>query len=175
MDLSTQEGIAAFYSAHRGTLYRIAASVLAKVGAERDAEDVVLTVVEELLRKRPTDVTNPEAYVIAMVKRRAVDAIRSLHPKRYAGTPGSFEDVPLPEDPYSTVDDEVDEALAVTTLWAAWDVLTDRERQVLSRVFFRNSAQKDVARDLGVTPARISQILSGALKKLRQEMEGVER
>jgi RNA polymerase sigma factor (sigma-70 family) len=175
MDLSTPEGIAAFYSAHRSMLYRVAASVLAQVGAEREAEDVVLTVVEELLRKRPTGVTNAEAFVIHMIKRRAIDAIRSLHPKQDAGTPDALNDVPHPIDVYAAVDDAVDEGLAIAELWDAWDVLTDRERDVVARVILNNEPQKDVARALGVTPARISQLLSKALQKLRQQMEGAKR
>jgi len=175
MDLSTPEGIAAFYNAHRDTLYRVASSVLAQVGAEREAEDVVLTVVEELLRKRPTGVTNTEAFVIQMIKRRAIDAIRSLHPKQYAGTADALEDVPHPIDAYAAVDDTVDEALAIAELWEAWDVLTDRERDVIARVIMNNEPQKTVAQALGVTPARISQILSKALQKLRQRMEGAKQ
>jgi RNA polymerase sigma factor (sigma-70 family) len=175
MDLSTREGIAAFYSAHRESLYRVAATVLAKAGAGRDADDVVMTVVQELLVKRPTGVVNAEAYVIAMVKRRAVDAIRALHPKKYAGAADSFEHVPLPEDPYAPVDEAFDEQLGVAALWDAWDALSDREREVVSQVFLRDHTQKDVARRLGVTPARVSQILAAALRKLRETMEGVER
>ena len=175
MDLSTPEGIAAFYSAHKDILHRIAAAQLAKVGAERDAEDVVLTVVEELLRKRPTGVEDPEAFVITMTKRRAIDAIRSLHPKQYAGAPEALEGLSHPVDAYVEVEDAFDEGLAVAEVWDAWNVLTDRERDVIARVSIRNEPQKDVAQALGVTPARISQILTKALQKLRQQMEGAKR
>ena len=54
-------------------------------------------------------------------------------------------------------------------------MLTDRERDVIARVIMNNEPQKTVAQALGVTPARISQILSKALQKLRQRMEGAKQ
>ncbi|WP_420363276.1 sigma-70 family RNA polymerase sigma factor [Curtobacterium aetherium] len=174
MDLSTKEGIAAFYVGLRDVLHKVAASVLASVGAEHEAEDVVMTVVEELLKKRPTGVANAEAYVVAMVKRRAVDAIRARHPKKLAGTPDAYEDLPDPEDAYAVAEDALDVQIGVAAVWDAWVVLTEQERDVVSQVILRSQPQKEVAGRLGVTPARVSQVLSGALRKLRQKMEGVE-
>lgn len=54
---------------------------------------------------------------------------------------------------------------------SAVDKLSERQREVVERRYWREETQSEIARSLGLTPGRVSQVLHRALQRLRQEVE----
>ena len=61
-------------------------------------------------------------------------------------------------------------AEVVNYLSHAVDELPERERYCVQQHYFEDRMMKDVASDLGVTTSRVSQILSGARRRLRRAL-----
>jgi len=55
-------------------------------------------------------------------------------------------------------------------LESAIDGLPERERMVLQLYYVEGLILKEIVEVLGVTESRVSQILSGTVKKLRQQL-----
>jgi RNA polymerase sigma-B factor len=49
--------------------------------------------------------------------------------------------------------------------------LGDRERRILELRFFRGCTQQEIAEDIGVTQMQVSRLLSGLMRRLRQQLE----
>jgi RNA polymerase sigma factor (sigma-70 family) len=169
---------AALYSRHRALMYRVATRQLAGVGLTAQAEDVVMDAFYSLMKSPPkSPVENWEAVLVTVVKRKAIDLIRSAD-VRHAGATGDPPDV---ADPLEDVADEVTAALAAqedgALLWDALSVLEDRERDVLWRHKALDISREKIAVEYGVSPSRVSQISTAAMRKLEPVLreEGVER
>jgi RNA polymerase sigma factor (sigma-70 family) len=160
------------YLRHRGLMWRTAQRVLegAAVGGV-SADDVLQQVVLELKeRGLPPDRTAPsqeQAYVLRCVRSRAIDAIRKA--KRCE---------PLDLETFDPVDlAAVDPLLAAeqTSLLQRCDELaghlTTNERIAFEERVKRQQPAKDVASMLDVSPSRVAQLVSAALRKLRAGLE----
>jgi RNA polymerase sigma factor for flagellar operon FliA len=56
-------------------------------------------------------------------------------------------------------------------LEGAIEALPERERMVLQLYYVEGLILKEIVEVLGVTESRVSQILSGTVKKLRQQLQ----
>lgn len=167
--------LAALYLRHRKTLLLVAASVLRKSALRDEYEDVVSDVFLQLQERLPPDVANWEAYLVTMVKRRAVDQLRSKDEKRRDGGETEWSKVEDEREDLAEFETEFDRGRQLARAWAAIPVLTDQERTVLGRVFGREQSGKDIAAELGLTPGRISQLRTSGLQKMKNAMEKEER
>lgn len=167
---------AALYQKHRHAMFRVAASVLRDQGRQREAEDAVSAAMESLMRSPPPGVQDWEAVLVTTTKRRALDLLRSAA-YRHAGPEL------LPEhDAEDSVDvaaeavDTVNRRRAGAAAWDAMSMLDDRHRKVAWEYVALERPRQEVAEELGVTPARVSQIALEALRTLRAALEekGVE-
>lgn len=161
---------AALFLRHRGTMYGVAHSVLRGTGHESAAEDVVMETMATLMERPPVGVTNWEAFLVRATRNKAVDVLRSAA-VRHAGGPVDDHDT---RDRTASVEDDVIERVDVerdgARVWDALSVLDERERQILWRYKALGQSRADVAAEFGVSPARVSQISTQALKTLQSEL-----
>lgn len=166
---------AALYQKHREAMYRVAARTLRGAGREAEAEDVVMAAMESLMKKPPRDVANWEAMMVKATIRRALDLLKSAEVNHASGVELVDHDGALP----GTLQDDVAEAVdRQRDAAAAWDALSSlgvRHRQVVWEYIAKGRSRDDVAAEFGVSPARVSQIATKALKELKEvlEREGV--
>ncbi|WP_332643569.1 RNA polymerase sigma factor [Aeromicrobium sp.] len=159
---------AALYLSHRDAMYRVAASVLRGFGIADQADDVVQDAMVSLMGSPPSEVNNWEAMMVSAAKNRALDRVGSAA-VRHAG----------PElDPHRLggeapdIADDVAESLDRQRLAAkAWDhlgILDDRHRKVAWEYIALGRDRTEVAAELGVSPARVSQMAKKAAEDLRE-------
>lgn len=166
---------AALFQKHRDAMYRVAARTLRSAGREAEAEDVVMTAMESLMKKPRQSVKNWEAMMVKATKRRALDLLKSAEVKHASGAELVEHDGALP----GTLEDDVIEAVdRQRDAAAAWDklsILDDRHRQVVWEYIAKGRSRDEVAADLGVSPARVSQMATKALKDMKEALakEGV--
>jgi len=103
------------------------------------------------------------AMMMTAVRRRAIDLIRSADVRR-AGFSMDDEDVTFqPAEPGDFAGDHANSH----PVRAALDALTDeQQREVLHRIYYEDQSQAQVAKDLGLTPGRITQIKQAALNEI---------
>jgi RNA polymerase sigma-70 factor (ECF subfamily) len=160
---------------HRDAMYRVAASVLREVGRASEASDAVQDAIVSILASPPANVQNWEAVLVSAAKRRAIDRIRSASARHDGGAVDETHDRAEPsedlaDDVASIVDSHRRAAVARDSL----AVLDDRHRKAVWEVRGLERSRNDVAADLGVTPARVSQMVTSALRDLRDEMNRKE-
>ncbi|KQV06691.1 RNA polymerase sigma factor [Leifsonia sp. Root112D2] len=156
------------YEAHRRAMYLVALSIL----RQRElAEDAVQNAMVSLMNNPPSNVKNWEAMMVNAAKMRALDIVGSAA-ERHRG--GALDPQRDPESGKLAPEEAV-EALDVVTkvrkLEDAMNVLTDREGRVLVRRVLREESRDAIAADLGVSPSRVSQIVTAALSKLRDALD----
>jgi RNA polymerase sigma factor (sigma-70 family) len=164
--------VAALYARHGATMRRVAAAVLRGAGLESQAQDAVHDAIESIMKSPPPAVRDWEAFLVTAVTRKALDRIRSAD-VRHAGP--SFD-----EAVHDHLDSDIDISEAVATALdqsrragIAWDclsVLDDRQRKVVWDIAALERSRSDVAAELGVTPPRVSQIMTRALALLEEEI-----
>jgi RNA polymerase sigma factor (sigma-70 family) len=167
--------LAALYLRNRETLLLVAASVLRNSALRGDYEDVVSDVFVHLLDRLPSDVATWEAYLVTMVKRKALDRLRGKDEKRRDGSETEWANVEDEREDLADFEFEFDRGRQLARVWAAIPVLNEQERAVLGRVFGREQTGKDIAAELGLTPGRISQLRTSGLQKMKKAMEKEER
>ncbi|GAA2969633.1 sigma-70 family RNA polymerase sigma factor [Microbacterium schleiferi] len=159
---------AALYQKHRKAMFGAAREVLRGSGRVDLAEDAVQNAMVSLMQSPPTEAPRSwEALLVATAKRRALDMATSAYMSRRAPL---SEDVP--ETDHVVVEDEVLERLE--TLAVARAVLArrdDRTRTVFREVVVFDRPRAEVAAELGVTPPRISQIVTEVLAEIRAAVE----
>jgi RNA polymerase sigma-B factor len=92
------------------------------------------------------------------------DVARALSVRRPAA---ADEDVPLGEETLGALDGS-DERL---TLASAFEVLDERERQIVFLRFVRDRSRSQVAQELGISERHLSRQTQAALAKLREQLE----
>lgn len=167
---------AALYQKHRDAMYRVAARTLRDAGRADDAEDVVMAAMESLMKSPPQGVTNWEAMMVKVTKRRALDLLKSAAVAHASSADLADHDgasIDLVEDEAA---EAVDRQRAAAVVWDKLAILDDRHRMVAWEYIGKQRSRDDVAAELDVTPARVSQMARAALGQLGEALaaEGVE-
>lgn len=84
----------------------------------------------------------------------------------------SDEVLSLPVDDQDRPDRRLEFVQSIESLTSAIDALPERERMVMSLYYVDELNLREIAAVLGVTESRVSQILSGIVKRLRREVRG---
>ncbi|MBF6102192.1 sigma-70 family RNA polymerase sigma factor [Nocardia cyriacigeorgica] len=150
----------------------MAVHVLHSAGMADHADDVIQGVFESLVRSQPTGVRNWEAYLITSVRNKARDLLGSAA-IRHAGP--SFDaqlhdDVDRSTDLADGVVEAADRSETAARAWDALAVLNTQQRQVFYQYRVLGRERAEVARELGVSPGRVSQIAMAAAELLKEAM-----
>lgn len=170
MSDSAQPDLGALYLRHRDAMYRVAYATLRDAGLSSQAEDAVSVAVESILASPPQTVRNWEAFLVSTAKRKAIDILRSAVARHSAGALAAQKDAPADDHALEELDEAMDRAWAAARVWDALAILDDRHRKA---VWDRVALERDrglVAVELGVTPARVSQLVAEALLTLKEHM-----
>jgi len=167
--------ISALYLQHRDAMYRAAASVLREAGRASDAGDAVQDAIVSILASPPGNVHNWEALLVSTAKRRALDRLKSAAVRHAGGELNETHDqAELGEDLADDVASSIDAQRRAALGWDSLAVLDERHRKAVWDTVALGRPRSDVAAELGVTPARVSQMVTAALKDLRDEMNRKE-
>ena len=162
---------AALYRKHRDAMFRVAARTLRGAGRAAEAEDVVMMAMESLMKKPPRDVANWEAMMVKATTLRALDLLKSAAVKHAAGAALVDHECAAP----ATIEDDVIEAVdrqrAAANAWDKLSILDERHRYVAWEYVAKGRPRDEVAAELDVSPARVSQMATNALKELKEALE----
>lgn len=153
----------ALYRASRDDVYAYVATLLRDPAA---AEDVTALAFERAYRRRRSFDRNrgdERAWLFGIARNAALDELRRR--KRHVRLhhdPEALADVALSSE------DEAEAALRRTTVRAALDALTPREREIVALKFHAGLANGEIARVLGVSESNAGTLLHRALTKLRK-------
>ncbi|MCV7742228.1 sigma-70 family RNA polymerase sigma factor [Micrococcus luteus] len=153
-------------------MHKVAASVLRDAGRASEAEDAVQDAITSIIASPPKAVRNWEAFLVTAVKRKALDRLRSAE-VRHAG-PELDEAVHDRADESDLADDVAEVLDRQDRARHARDCLTildERHRKVVWDTEALLRPRTAVAAELGVTPARVSQMRTRSLALLRDEMD----
>ncbi len=128
---------------------------------EDEARDVVHEVFLRLWEAK-TRADNPAAFIIRSVRNASLDRIKRLDTRERAIKKISLEPPSDDLDP-ETLNEEVASAIR--------NLLTQRERQVVSKIYTEGLSYKNAAASLGISVAAINKNLVVALKKLRNHFK----
>lgn len=163
--------LGALYLRHRHAMHQIAASVLREVGRASEAGDAVQDAIVSIMTSSPQHVRNWEAFLVTAAKRKAIDRVRSAEVRHSAGelrdsTHDRPDDTDIAEDVADAIDRRYRAALAKDCL----SILDERHRTVVWETVALERPRSEVATELGVSPARVSQMTTRALALLHEEM-----
>jgi len=168
--------IGALYLRHRDSMYGVAASVLRGTPQHSYVEDVVMETIASIIQRPPAGpVENWEAFLVRATRNKALDLLKSAS-SRHAG--GQLQNLHHPPDHQYLADEvaeKVDRQRAGAYVWDALAVLDPRDRAILWEYKALGRTRAEVARKHGISPARVSQISTDALTKLKDELvkEGI--
>lgn len=162
--------LGALYLRHREAMYKVAASVLHGVGRESEAGDVMHDAITSIMASPPQNVRNWEAFLVKVVKRRALDRVRSAE-VRHSGPEldESIHDRDDGTDIAKEVAEELNRKTRAEAMVNHLTALDDRHRKVVWELVALKRPRSEIAAELGVTPARVSQLKTRALEILREE------
>ena len=170
--------IAALYLRYREAMHGVAASVLRGPGLLDYVEDVVMDVVTSVMEKPPEEtIENWEAYLVRVTRNKAIDLVRSAHVRHHGGAIPIGADPPADDYTADAAAERVDDQVLGGHLWDLMAQLDPRDRYAVFEVKGKGRSRDDIARELGVSPPRVSQITTAALRKLRDAFgkEGLQR
>lgn len=170
----TQPDWAALYLKHRDVMHRVAAKVLREAGIADQAGDAVQEAMVSLMASPPDDVREWEAVMVATAKRRALDRLGSAAVRHAGPELGEEHDQADLGDVADEVAEAADRQRAAAEVWDRLAVLDDRHRKVAWEYVALERPRAEVAAELGVTPARVSQMAKAALEQLRDAMSPEE-
>ncbi|BDZ48629.1 hypothetical protein GCM10025867_08700 [Frondihabitans sucicola] len=159
---------------HRETLLRVAFATLYSAGLQDEVEDVVLEVATALLEHPPADVVSWEAFLVTMTKRRAIDHIRSKHVRNREGSDYDLESQDAESHEIDDLLDGIDTRSYVKKAEEVLESLSPQEQAIARGCLWEQRPQQEVADELRITQARVSQVLRSARTKLRTAIEDQE-
>lgn len=152
-------------------MYRVAAKVLREAGLADHADDAVQSAMVSLMKSPPASVVSWEALLIRTTQRRALDILDSAV-VRHAGPPLAEEhDAADLQHQVEDIDEAIDRQRQARNVTQYFPLLTEQQRYVAWEYIARDRSRPEVAAELGVTPARVSQISAAAIQTLRDAME----
>lgn len=167
--------LAALYLKHRDALHRVAASVLRDRGLTDHANDVVQDAFLSIMTSPPkAEVRNWEAFLVTAVKRKAIDRLRSAEVKHAGPELAEEHDQADVTDIADEATETVDRRRLAAKAYDALAVLDERQRKVAWDYLALERPRAQVAAELEVTPARVSQIAAEVVIRLREEMDREE-
>lgn len=169
--MSNAPDLGALYLQHRDALHKVAAGVLRNAGRADEAGDAVQEAIVSILASPPENVRSWEALLVSAVKRKAIDRLRSAD-VRHAG--GELTDTAHDRmddvDVADSVADRLDQQARARIVRSCLDVLDPRNRKAVWETVAMQRPRSEVAKELGVTPSRVSQMTTSSLATLQREM-----
>lgn len=165
---------AALYQKHRDSMYRVAATVLREAGLADHAEDAVQEAMVSLMASPPAEVRNWQAVMVSAARRRAVDRLRSAAVRHAGPELGPEHDAGDGDDISQDVADAVDRQRNAARVWDKLALLDERHRKVAWEYVALERPRGEIAAELGVTPARVSQMAARAMEILLEAMSQEE-
>ncbi|MGV1030378.1 MAG: sigma-70 family RNA polymerase sigma factor [Dermatophilaceae bacterium] len=176
---TVQPDLGALYLRYRDAMRKVAASVLREVGRASEAPDAVHDAIVSIMGSPPQNVRDWEAFLITTAKRKALDRVRSAEVRH---TGGEFveaaHDRAVDSDLAEDVAEVLDRPGRATFVQDCLSVLDERHQKAVWDTVALERPRPKVAAELGVSPARVSQMRTRALELLREEAirrEGEER
>jgi RNA polymerase sigma factor (sigma-70 family) len=161
---------AALYQKHRDAMYRVAARTLRSAGREADSEDVVTNAMVSLMENPPQGVKSWEAMMVKVTKLRALDHLKSAAVKHASGAELLDHDGATEVTVEDDVIEAVDRQRAAAHAWDKLSILDERHRYVAWEYVAKGRPRDEVAAELDVSPARVSQMATKALKQLKEAL-----
>lgn len=155
-------------------MHRVAATVLRETGLADQAGDAVQEAMVSLMASPPDDVRNWEALMVATAKRRALDRLGSAAVRHVGPELSERHDRPDEGDVSEEVAESLDRKRVTALVRNNLAVLDDRHRKVAWEYVALERPRAEVAAELGVTPARVSQMVKPALEQLLDAMRREE-
>lgn len=149
-------------------LFRIACAL---VGNRADAEDILQEAYYKLWSRRDelSDLRNPEAFCVTLLKHLCLDYLRSPHAGRHDGD--LTEAVTLSAD--SSPDEELEVQEKVQRVRRLIDRLPENQRQVLRLRGIEACSMDEIEQITGLSAVNIRVLLSRARKIIREQLEKI--
>jgi RNA polymerase sigma factor (sigma-70 family) len=157
------------YEVHREGLWRTARRVL-RVGVDGSLrglspDDVVLDTMTEIMKKGVTSVTNLRSFLVRSVRNRAIDMIR-------ADSTANRKAPLLIEDDVASAEERALLAVLGEKVRECMEVLTPQEYTALTERVIKGRKAVEVARDMGISGTRVSQLVKAGCDRLRPLIAG---
>lgn len=168
---SVSQDLGALYLRHREVMHKVAASVLREAGRASEAGDAVQDAIVSIMASPPENVRNWEAFLVTAAKRKALDRIRSAQ-ARHTGTEfvEAVHDRADESDLAEDTAEAIDQQQRADRAWGCLQVLDERHRHAVWETVALERPRSEVAADLNVSPARVSQLVTRSLALLREEL-----
>ncbi|MEM7003434.1 MAG: sigma-70 family RNA polymerase sigma factor [Pseudomonadota bacterium] len=155
-----------FYEATIDRIYALASRILGQgPDAEEITEDVYLYVWRNAERF-DADQGHPMAWLVTLVRSRAIDRLRHLN--KHARVGAALADAAATAD---IVEEEPFALLHGTRLMASIEALPQVQRQILTLAYFRGMTHAEIAQDLGMSLGTVKTHIRRTLIALRVEVE----
>jgi RNA polymerase sigma factor (sigma-70 family) len=164
--------VATAYRESAASLRRVAYATLYDAGLASEADDIVTNAIAEILEKQPKGVENWEAYLVTVVRRRAIDFLRSAEVRRRDHSDYDVDVTPSERFDIGEVEEKIDVLAEMVRAVNALNELDDRLRGVAYSFFWEQKKQTEIAGELGITQARVSQLVGEARKHLQVQIRG---
>jgi len=159
--------LAALYAEHRDAMYKVARSVLRKAGRPDLADDAVQDAIESIMAKPPEKIDNPEAFLVLVVKRKAIDLAKAPAVARRADYEeedhlvDGFEDAAI---------DRLDTLKRNALTREELAKLPEMEEQVIRQVIMLERRAVEVADELGRSQAWVSKTKKTGMLRLNERL-----
>ena len=167
--MTTPPDWGALFQQHHAAMRRAAAHILYPKGRQDLADDAVMQAILTLIAHPPPNIGNAEALLVATAKHKAIDIIRSFEIAHRAARPLNDDDLQS-EDVEPAAIDHLDHGRVVRQIMAEIDKLPDLQQQIIRKTIMQEHTTRQVAIELGLSPARISQMRAMALMTLRSNL-----
>ncbi len=164
--------VAAAYLQSAASLRRVAYARLYDSGFASEADDIVTNAVAEILEKKPTGVDNWEAYLVTVVRRRAIDFLRSAEARHRDRSEYDVDVAPSDQHDLEEVEEKIDVLAEMARAVDALNDLDERHRTAARGYFWEQKTQAAIADELGITQARVSQLIGEARTQLQERIRG---
>jgi RNA polymerase sigma factor (sigma-70 family) len=136
------------------------------------ADDVVHEVFATMMRRKlPSDLVSLRGYLIVAARNVVLDAARRPSATREVATDLDQE---VPPAPVADPEQLTIAAVLCGRVLEHLGALTENERYGFVQRVMMQRQRDEIARELGVTPQRVSQLVAGATAKLKRAISDVE-